>query len=323
MISQQELNEKIRKFIQKDATTLKSLADFHFEDSMIKLPMETKDGKIFEATFCYGYKRKQFLAALSVQIGCPSRCKFCQLGEKGLIRNLTDDELMDQLNLVLKTAYKRNYPIFTTPLKLTYVMGGEPLANNYIVKTLRRVKEDIPLKLKISTIFPQSVLANGTFKEIVEIAKDYPNIFQFQISLNSTDEKYRQSLCTIPLANFKEIRQAAECWFKNVPNPRKINLTFTISEETPLDPDDIIDILPPSMFAVRLRPWVPTKRGERYGLKKIMDSKFKQAKKKFEDAGYCYIPGAAGEVEYDFKLAPGEILKIYPMIKNGGKQNDS
>lgn len=320
-ISQEDLNRKVEKFMQREPKTMVSYLEMHFEGKLIRYPIETRDNKVVEATFCYGYKREQYLVAVSPQIGCASKCKFCELGDYGLIRNLKDDEILDQINIVLKKAYEKNYPIFDRPIKLTFVMGGEPLANKYFGKAFERVKDEIPLKTKVSTIFPNSKSAKQTYRTIVEVAKEYPNPVQFQVSLNSTDEAYRQSLASIPLANFSEIRKAAEHWFSEVPNPRKIDLTFTVSEETPLDPKDISDVLTPDMVAIRLRPWVATERGKENGLEELMDGKLEDLKKKFEDAGYFYVPGAAGGVEYRFKLAPGESIKLYSKIRNQKLKN--
>ena len=315
MISQEELNNKVRKFIEKEPETVSSPADFHFEDAAIRFNMETKDNKVFEATFCEAYQRKQFLLALSAQIGCPVRCKFCQLGKNGLTRNLSPDEILDQIRLMLRKAQERNYPIFSKPLKLSFVMGGDALTNKDFAEAFRRIRDEIPLKIKISTVFPKTEVADEVYKEIVEIAKDYPNIVQFQVSLNSTNEEYRQNLTSIPLADFKRLREAGELWFEKVSNPRKINLTFTMSQDTLLDPEDIYKKLPSELFAIRFRPWVPTKVGEENGMKIILDEKFERTKKKFEDAGYMYIPGKAGHIERHFRLAPGQLLELYPLIR--------
>lgn len=306
--------------MQREVKYLDCHVDFHFEDDFIRFPIETKDGKVFEATFCDGYQERQYLVAPSTQMGCPSRCKFCELGDYGLIKNLSEEEILDEINIILNKAHKRNYDIFGKPIKLTFVMGGDALTNKYFGQVFERVSQEIPLKTKVSTIFPDSGNSYGVFQQIANVAKHYPNIVQFQVSLNSTDEKYRQDLVNIPLADFKKIRKAAEEWHDKVPNPRKINLTFTVSQETPLNPDDISDILTPDLFAIRLRPWVPTDRGKDHNLEELTNGKLEENKKKFEDAGYLYIPGKAGGVEYRFRVAPGEILKLYSQLRNN-KQN--
>lgn len=316
MIPKEELEEKVRKFAKRENKLLRSFADFNFEDSLMRLPIETKEGYVFEGTLCYGYKREKYLLAMSSQVGCATRCKFCDLGDSGFKRDLSDDELLEELALIINTGIKRGYKIFEKPLKATFVMGGDPLANRYFSKAFDRMRQEIPLQTKVSTIFPGSGKSQTAYKEFIEIAAEYPNTVQFQVSLNSTDEKYRQSLVKIPLADFKTIRKAGEEWFEKVPNPRKIDLTFTLNEETPMDPYAIKDIFTPDIFAVRLRDWVPTERGERYGIRKITNGTIGELKSKFEECGYFFVPGMSVNVERRFKLAPGESIKLYNKIRN-------
>jgi len=308
--------DQLQEFISKPARSLACYADFHFEDKLIRLPIETEYGEVIEATFCYGYQREKWLAALSTQVGCPSKCKFCELGENGLKRNLTSEEIVDQLRIALNRAYSRGYDIFDRPIKATFVMGGEPLTNPYFPEAIGRMKEESPLQLKISTILPSTQLAENTYREVLDNVKGYPNIIQFQISLNSTDEAYRQSLSAIPLASFKDVRKAGEMWFQNIPNPRKVDLTFTVNSDTPMDPYAIKDVLPTELFAIRLRDMLPTRRGLANGLKIAEKRHVEEIWKKFEDAGYQIIPGSPGGVERRFKLAPGETLNMYSCIRN-------
>ncbi|MBW2984827.1 radical SAM protein [Candidatus Woesearchaeota archaeon] len=318
-ISKQDLENKVREFAKRETKHLDSFVDFNFENNLMRLPLETKDGHVIEATLCYGYKQEKYLLAMSAQVGCATKCNFCDLGDLGYKRDLTADELLDELVLLLSTAMKRGYNVFDRPLKATFVMGGEPLANRHFGEALARMKEQVPLQTKVSTIFPGTKRSLQVYREVVDVAKEYPNIVQFQVSLNSTDEDYRQSLVAIPLADYKTLRKAGEEWFEKVPDPRKINLTFTLNQETPMDPDQIKDVLTPDIFAIRLRDWVPTERGERYGIRTITNGRVYELKSMFEDCGYFFVPGMSGHVEQKFKLAPGESLKLYQKMRNRGE----
>jgi adenine C2-methylase RlmN of 23S rRNA A2503 and tRNA A37 len=315
-ISKSDLEQKVRSFAERETTLLSCLSDLHFEDSLMRLPIETKDRNVFETTFCYGYQHEKYLLAMSSQVGCATKCNFCDLGDFGFKRDLTDEEILDQLAILLDRAMKRGYDIFDRPMKATFVMGGEPLANRYFSKALDSVRQHIPLQTKISTIFPANKKSWNTYKEVVEIAKDYPNIVQFQVSLNSTDEQYKQDAVRIPLADFKKIREAGELWADTVPNPRKIDLTFTLNKDTPMDPSAIKDILSPELFAIRLRDWVPTKRGNEHGLKQAEYTSIEDMKSCFEDCGYFFVPGFSGHVEQRFRLSPGETVRMYNTIRN-------
>ncbi|HII72760.1 TPA: hypothetical protein HA265_08445, partial [Candidatus Woesearchaeota archaeon] len=138
MMRTDNLDQKVRVFADREVESLVNHADFHFGDLM-RLPLETKDGLVLESTFCDGYHDLKYLLAMSVQAGCASKCRFCELGDGGLERDLTTDEILDQLALLLKTAMKRGYHIFDRPLKASFVMGGEPLDNQQFSGVLRKM----------------------------------------------------------------------------------------------------------------------------------------------------------------------------------------
>lgn len=311
-IPKEELEQKIKNF--RRTNELDCFMDLNFEDTFLRLPVETKDGHVVETTFCYGYKEEKYLLAASVQAGCVSGCKFC--GIYSLQRDLTETEIIDELALLISTAEKRGYNVFDRPLKATFVNGGDALDNYHFSKVLEIMKDELPIQTKISTVFPGLDKNLDYYGRIVEAAKDYPNIVQFQVSLNSTNEKYRQSLVNVPLADFRTIRKAGELWFEKVSNARKIDLSFTLHEKTPMDVDAIKDILPPEIFAIRLRDYKYTENGEKYKLKEITGTRIDDLKDRFRENGYYLIPGLAGDTEKKFKLAPGETIKLYDKIRD-------
>jgi 23S rRNA (adenine2503-C2)-methyltransferase len=314
-IPQKQLEEKLRTFVSQPVKSLTNYCDFHFGDDVVRFPIETSEGLVLESSFCQGYKEEKYLAALSAQVGCANQCKFCDLADFGLQKNLSSDELVEQLRLVLQGADKRGYNIYDRPVKATFVMGGDPLNNPYFPDAVSLLAEELPLQLKVSTLLSAAKSIKRNYSRLVEAAKDYPNIVQMQVSLNSTDEEYRQSLSLIPLAGFADVKEVGEIWKEQVPEARKIDLTFTVNKDTPLDPESIVDILSPELFAIRLRELVPTSRGESHGLKGVVDEQVSEASKRFRDSGYDLIPGSPGKLEWDFNLSPGEMIKLYSQIK--------
>ncbi|MCA9375894.1 MAG: 23S rRNA (adenine(2503)-C(2))-methyltransferase RlmN [Candidatus Doudnabacteria bacterium] len=75
-----------------------------------------------------------YTTCLSSQIGCAMACTFCATGKMGFARNLTSDEIVDQVRYWRSKLAAEG----TDPSKLTNIvmMGmGEPLANYNNVKT--------------------------------------------------------------------------------------------------------------------------------------------------------------------------------------------
>lgn len=307
------LGERVGR-LAESITELGCDAEFHFKDHLVKMPIRTKDNHLIEAAFCCGYKELKYMAALSAQIGCPVKCKFCGAGER-YVRNLTSRELFEEAVLTISTAAKRGYDLNSRPTKIAFVTGGEPLLNGHFPEGLALMGEQLPLQMKISTIAPETSLSGKVFDGIVDAARNYPNIVQFQISLNSTDENYRRDLCSFPLASFQQIRRMGEIWFCEVPKPRKIDLTFTLNGKTPIKVEDIKDILPPELFAIRLRGYVPSRVGDENGFMVMDGEGIKKISRGFGDAGYQLIPGMAGKIELDFKLSPAEILETFRGMK--------
>ena len=237
------------------------------------------------------------------------------MGDEGLSRNLTEDEIVDQMRIVLSTAERRGYDIFSKPLKVSFVAGGEPLANPYFPNVVRKLSEEVPLNLKISSVAPSNKAAQSLYQQIADIAKDYPNQIQFQVSLNSTDESYRQGQTAIKLADFAQIREMGEYWHETIPNPRKIDLSFTLNRDSPMDPDDITSVLPPELFAIRVRTWTETERGKRHKLCGAIDGQVEQVWRNFKDAGYMVVPGLPGKLEQQFSMAAGQLRNFYKNLK--------
>src|SRR3989344_3067546 len=121
-------------------------------------------------------------------------------------------------------------------------------------------------------------------------------------------------IAKIPLADYRKIREAGEKWQSDVPHARKVNLTFTLTQETPCTPEDIKDILTPDLFAIRLRDWAPTERGLRYGLHRIGPEKLKELADRFVSEGYNVIPGRTGNTERMFILSAGQLTGMYQSL---------
>lgn len=61
----------------------------------VKLLLELHDKEIIEMVLIPSPERMTF--CLSTQVGCPVRCRFCASGAHGLVRNLSSDEILEEL----------------------------------------------------------------------------------------------------------------------------------------------------------------------------------------------------------------------------------
>lgn len=260
-----------------------------------------------EAVVC-PTKKEETQLVISTQQGCKVKCWFCDMGDLdsgGSGNSLTPKEMLDELTITMQEGEKHNYGLSPDALKITFAKGGEPFMNPRLIEFLETIKDRLPVKLKISTTFPDTPVSHQNFDNLVEFAADYPGIIQLQISILSTDSCRREEITRVHPISFLELRQKAEEWHRKVQNPRKFLLSFTLDSNTPCCPEAILVILPPEYFAIRLRRWIPTKHGEQHGLERpeLLDVKILESR--FADFGYKIIPGESTETEVKHKLTAG------------------
>ena len=100
--------------------SLKELQQLVSEDKTVKWLFELEDGNTIETVLIKAPERNT--VCISTQVGCQVHCLFCASGKKGLVRNLTSSEIIDQVIFVSRHIGKLVSNIV--------VMGmGEPLHN--------------------------------------------------------------------------------------------------------------------------------------------------------------------------------------------------
>lgn len=124
-------------------------------DGAVKLLLRLTDGETIEAVRLPGVQRGS--ACLSTQIGCAMACRFCASGLEGVRRNLSAQELVEQI------AWLRRHGSVT---RLVLMGSGEPTQNlRAIVEALAVLKEEGgigPRHVLISTVGPVSAITRVT-----------------------------------------------------------------------------------------------------------------------------------------------------------------
>ena len=191
------------------------------DDGVIEFPASTSDGGIVEVGYYFGAEKPKNIIGISPQIGCPGKCKFCEVGEDMFIRNLTPPEMYDQVALMLKTAIESDIDVDSIDHKVSIAKTGEPLFNPDLIEAMEMIGK-LDFSYKVSTIFPKRKM--DQFRKVADFASGYDHPVQMQISLISTSNGYRRGAIGIDLTSFQDIRKAAEYWMKKNPGGRKINL---------------------------------------------------------------------------------------------------
>jgi 23S rRNA (adenine2503-C2)-methyltransferase len=146
--------------------------------------LRLEDGELIESVLIPRHDRVTF--CISSQVGCSLGCTFCLTGQLGLTRNLSADEIVSQVLVLMKETRLR----FSVVL-----MGmGEPLQNyESMLEAIRILHDDRGLKIPMSRI---TVSTAGLVPAIERLAREplFPNL---SISLTGVTNETRDILMPI------------------------------------------------------------------------------------------------------------------------------
>ncbi len=299
--------------IQKDMVW--QFGDRH--DGVIEIPALTRDAGVVEIGYYYGDLKPKNIIGISTQIGCPSKCTFCELGAERFGRNLTPVEMYGQVVLMLETASQYGIDVNAVQHKVSVAKTGEPLFNDALVGGLEMIAE-FPFSYKISTVFPAAQRCLENFRTAARFAAQSAEAVQMQISLISTSEDYRRKAAGIEVTPLQEICKAGEYWKNLNPYGRKVNLSLILSEDVPCDAQAVSKILSPELFHFRFRNYVPTQNGKNHSLAPITSGRIARIKQEFSEYGYEVTAAATPTaIEQKFSLAANVTRRRYMQIVQG------
>lgn len=186
-----------------------------------KALLSLADGKRIE-TVLMRNARGAFTVCVSTQVGCAMACTFCATGKMGFARNLSSDEIVDQVRFWL--YFLADHPELPDRISNVVYMGmGEPLANYDAVKqslqTLLAHTDIGPTHITVSTV--------GLVPMLEQLLSDpkWPPV-RLAVSLHSADPKTRQEIMPTSYPDFLEKLAAwAERYFEAFDTKRR-HLTF-------------------------------------------------------------------------------------------------
>lgn len=131
---------------------------------------------------------KHFTLCISTQIGCPLRCRFCYTGRKGLVRDLSTAEILNQVSAVLKAeAFKDDLP------NIVFMGMGEPLSNyENTAKSIQTLLSPNGFNFSHRKV---TVSTAGLISRMQQLGQDSP--VNLAISLNAPNDKVRNFLMPI------------------------------------------------------------------------------------------------------------------------------
>jgi len=266
----------------------------------------TKEDMVAEAVL-YRYEDfyKRTVICCSVMSGCPVGCLFCGTGKK-FIRNLTTEEIVEQINVILKDKDIEDVDDKGERFQIMFMSMGEPLLNwDAVDEAIRQLNKKFPnAELLISTIAPNEPEAiNKMIKTSKEISK-----VGLQFSIHKSTDLIRNKL--IPYENkltLSQIRDLGLIWWKETGRHPYLNYCVDGTNNTDADAYVLQNLFSPVVFNFTFSVVCsPNETMKEAGFKNLdAIRKFEQAflskgynTRIFDPAGQDSIGGGCGQLWY-------------------------
>jgi 23S rRNA (adenine(2503)-C(2))-methyltransferase len=217
------------------------------DNKSFKALLRLKDDNFIE-TVLISPKPGLWSVCVSSQAGCALACEFCATGKMGLKRNLTAEEITDQILFWKQFLKIENLKLPASPvggkiqnnISNIVLMGmGEPFSNwaNVEQALLDLINEDL-FGFGSRSI---SVSTSGIMDKIDDFAKEFPQI-NLAISLHFADDKKRSEYMPINKQyNLEKIKQGIENYFQIT--KRKIFIEYLLLKDINDTEKDINNLL--------------------------------------------------------------------------------
>jgi len=254
------LNIKAKDFSSQDATSKRALIYLEDEQNIESVLMNHSDGR---KTVC-----------VSSQVGCPLACSFCATGKLGFKRNLTTDEIVEQVLYFARKLKDSNERVSN----IVFMGMGEPFLNfDNVLNAIKILNEKLGIgyrKISIST--------SGIVPGIKKIAKEDMQV-NLALSLHAPNNHLRNELMPINRQYKLEEVMSAVGQYIDTTN-RRVMVEYIMIEDlndTEDNARELVKLLKKylkRLFFVNLIPCNPTGR---YTASK--DKSIKRFKKILED----------------------------------------
>ncbi|RKZ08542.1 23S rRNA (adenine(2503)-C(2))-methyltransferase RlmN [bacterium] len=214
-------------------------------DGSRKFLLACEDGSIIETVLMETAGHKTI--CISSQVGCPVGCKFCRTGAGGFVRNLSSDEILNQV-----IYFKKHHLEPHKRFNIVFMGMGEPMLNMVsVIKAIEILNDESALALGEKRI----TLSTVGFVEKIKRLIDSNAKFKLAISLNATDDATRRKI--IPNAsNIRELLDAAEQFA--IARDTRVTLEYVMLEDindTAEDASRLAEMTTGRPFKINLIPF--------------------------------------------------------------------
>ncbi len=160
------------------------------QDKVAKALLTLKDGLQIETVLLK--PQDTWSVCVSSQVGCPLRCSFCSTGKMGFKRDLTQEEITDQV--LMWYQYVRKEKLGERISSVVFMGMGEPLLNYLnVIKAARDLSNPDYLNIGARHI---SVSTSGIADKLHKLAVDLPQA-NLALSLHNADNAERSQIMPV------------------------------------------------------------------------------------------------------------------------------
>ncbi len=200
-------------------------------DKVAKALLTLKDGYQIETVLLK--PQDTWSVCVSSQVGCPLRCSFCSTGKMGFKRDLTQEEITDQVLMWYQYVHKEK---LGERISSVVFMGmGEPLLNYLnVVKAAQELSNPDYLNIGARHI---SVSTSGIADKLHKLAVDLPQA-NLAISLHNADNAERSKIMPVNRKfDLDDIKKALEEYIAMT--GRQVFLEYSVIENVNSRPEHI------------------------------------------------------------------------------------
>ncbi len=179
------------------------------DENVSKFVFEGENIAVEAVLYKYETYKKRTVICCSTQCGCPVGCSFCGTG-KFFKRNLTKDEIIEQIDIILNTLDCN--PNDIERLQIMFMSMGEPFINYLNVKmAIIELNNKYPnAELLISTSSPYYYMSKY-FDDFINLSKAI-NKIGIQFSVHESNDKDRSKLISSNTSKLSDIGIFGEKW---------------------------------------------------------------------------------------------------------------
>ena len=204
---------------------------FSKADKAAKALLTLQDGRQIETVLLK--PQDTWSVCVSSQVGCPLHCSFCSTGKMGFRRDLTDEEIADQV--LMWYQYVRKEKLGERISSVVFMGMGEPLLNYLnVVKAAQTLSNPDYLNIGARHI---SVSTAGIADKLHKLAVDLPQA-NLAVSLHNADDAERSKLMPVNRRfNLEELQKAVEEYISMT--GRQVFLEYAVLENVNSRPEHI------------------------------------------------------------------------------------